>query len=127
MSNLARNWAVLLTLVAGWALTAPAQAAPLDDETIAAREYVFGADNVRANGKLPKNRVVVSWFGVASLAVAVNGKVVLLDTFINGLPPSTCGPDDSQPSDPSATGYVPVSYDQLGALKPRAIFIGHGH
>ena len=113
-------------LVALGLLASPAQGAP-SEETIAAREYVLGAENVRADGSLPKNRVVVSWFGVASLAVAMDGRVVLLDTFINGLPPSTCGVDDSQPTDTSATGYVPLGYEQLVALDPKAIFIGHGH
>jgi len=127
MSTAARIGLTFLVLAAGGLVATPAQAAPLEDATIAAREYVFGADNVKATGKLPKNRVFVSWFGVASLAVGVNGKVVLLDTFINGLPPSTCGPDDSEPADTSATGYTPMSYDQLEALAPKAIFIGHGH
>ncbi len=129
MISLARNTlgAGLASFLIVLSLTAHASAAPIGDESIAAREYVFGAKNVRADGRLPKQRVVFSWLGVATMAVSIDGKVILLDTFINGVQPSTCNPDDSPPADTSATGYSPVSYDQLEALRPKALFIGHGH
>jgi hypothetical protein len=114
--------AIAATLVfAGPAAAGPAQS------TREARETFFGPDNVDPRGRLPKNRVIVSWFGVSSLAVSFNGKVALLDSYINSNQPASCGFDGSAPVNPSATGYVSVNYDQLTALKPKAVFIGHGH
>src|SRR5207244_3947635 len=54
-----------------------------------------------------------SWFGTSSLAASLRGRVVFLDTFI------TLRQD--RPS------YVPTTLTELIALKPEAIFIGHGH
>ena len=90
----------------------------LPASTIAARERFFGADNVDARGHVRKDRVVISWFGVSSLAVSLRGHVALLDTYINngGCPPAT----DVAP-------YVATTYAELGALQPEAIFIGHDH
>jgi hypothetical protein len=107
--------------------TASAASPALPKSTIQARETFFGPGNVDRKGMLPKSRVVISWFGVSSLAASFNGKVVLLDTYINSEQPASCGADGSAPVDPSATGYTPVNYDRLTALKPKAIFIGHGH
>lgn len=91
---------------------------PLPAPTIAARERFFGAENVDELGRVRKDRVIVSWFGVSSLAVALRGHVALLDTYINngGCPPAA-----------DAAPYVPTSYEELGALLPEAIFIGHDH
>jgi hypothetical protein len=115
---------VLLLAVAATANAAgPAQA----KATIEAREAVFGPKNVDRRGRLPENQVIVSWFGVSSLAVSFDGKVVLLDTYINSSQPASCGIDAAPPQSPAATGYTPVNYDQLTALKPKAIFLGHGH
>jgi L-ascorbate metabolism protein UlaG (beta-lactamase superfamily) len=107
--------------------TAHAVSRPLPKSTIQARETFFGPKNVDRRGGLPEDRVIVSWFGVSSLAVSFDGRVALLDTYINSDQPASCGPGGSPPLDPSATGYTPVNYDQLAALKPGAIFVGHGH
>jgi L-ascorbate metabolism protein UlaG (beta-lactamase superfamily) len=91
---------------------------PLPAATIAARERFFGAENVDGRGQVRADRVVVSWFGVSSLAVSLRGHVALLDTYINngGCPPRA----DVAP-------YVETTYAELGALLPEAIFIGHDH
>ncbi len=116
-------------LVAALVLLGPAtaRAGSVPAATVEAREAFFGERNVDRRGRLPRDRVIVSWFGVSSLAVSFAGRVVLLDTFVNNAPPATCGRDGSPPARPSASGYTPTSYAQLIALRPRAIFIGHGH
>ena len=119
--------AALLAL-ASLAWTASAAAATSRSaETVEAREVFFGDANVDRRGRLPDDRVLVSWFGVASLAVSFNGKVALLDTYLNSDPPASCGVDGSAPTTPGAGGYTPANYDQLTALAPKAIFVGHGH
>jgi hypothetical protein len=105
----------VLLLVAG-----PAEAR-LPKRTIEAREAFFGPRNVDGRGEVRRDRVILSWFGVASFAAALDGKVVLLDTYLNNYGPTDC------PSQPTAQRYVPADYDDLIALRPEAIFIGHEH
>jgi L-ascorbate metabolism protein UlaG (beta-lactamase superfamily) len=89
----------------------------------AARRAFFGADNVDDRGNVRGDRVILSWFGVSSVAASFAGHVALLDTYINGTDEGHCsGADPNQPP-----GYVPTTYDQLAALAPEAIFIGHEH
>jgi len=106
--------------------TPPSTAAPRPPETVAARQRLFGAEHVDANGAIREPGILVSWFGVSSLAASLAGHVVLLDTYVNGDPPTTCS-SSSPPADTAALSYAPVSYDELVALQPEAIFIGHGH
>src|SRR5829696_6166288 len=58
--------------------------ARLPAATVAARERFFGAGAVDRAGRVRRDRVILSWFGVSSLAAAFRGHVVLLDTFVNG-------------------------------------------
>jgi hypothetical protein len=90
-----------------------ARAGALPDATIEAREHLFGAENVDADGSLPRGRVILSWFSIASYAAAIDGRVVLLDAYIHK--------GEDRPN------YVPTTVDELADLKPEAIFIGHGH
>jgi hypothetical protein len=90
-------------------------------ETIAARARFFGAENVdERNGEVRADRVIFSWVTNASLAVSVRGRIVLLDTYINRpeLPPEAGAPDLRR---------SPISIQELIALAPEAIFLGHGH
>jgi hypothetical protein len=110
----------VLALAAMLPLAGPAEAR-LPKRTIEAREAFFGAANVDGRGHVRRDRVILSWFGVASFAAAFDGKVVLLDTYVNNYGPADCPPQaDSQ-------RYVPADYDDLVALRPEAIFIGHEH
>lgn len=94
--------------LAAW--SAPAQ----PPATIAARTHYFGYDNVDQNtGEVDKDKVIISWFGVASFAVAARGRVFLLDSYIYRLA--------------DVPAYVPTTLAELTDLKPEAIFIGHGH
>ncbi len=71
--------------------------------------------------------MIVSWFGVSSLAVSFNGKVVLSTLTSTAISRPRAGFDGAPPQSPAATGYTPINYDQLTALTPKAIFLGHGH
>ena len=130
-NRLRRSTTLVLTGIAAlfFASTGAADAASpeLAKATIEARETFFGPENVDRRGMLQKDRVIVSWFGVSSLAVSFSGKVALLDTYLNSDPPASCGVGGSAPSAPGESGYTPASYEQLAALKPKAIFVGHGH
>jgi hypothetical protein len=104
-----------------------AQAADSDDHggrasaaTIAARQRFFGAENVNANtGQVRSDRVIFSWITNAGYAASFRGRVVLLDTYINReeVPPAS-GPDLRR---------TPFGPEDLVALAPEAIFLGHGH
>lgn len=104
---------VLAAAVAMLAAAVPAQAAALPPETVQAREHFFGAENVAPDGSVRADRVILSWFSVASLAASLDGHVVLLDAYIHK--------EEDRPN------YVPTTREELVALAPEAIFIGHGH
>ena len=110
-----RRWfaaaSVALALVVVLPAAAPAQRLP--GETVEARRHFFGPQNVDAVGRVRSDRVIASWFSVASLAVAIDGHVVLLDSYIHK--------SEDRP------GYVPTTTEELVALRPEAVFIGHGH
>lgn len=81
---------------------------------IKARQHYFGIENVNAQtGAVDPSKVVMSWFSVASLAVAAKGRVFLMDTYIYRLA--------------DTPAYVPTTVQELVDLKPESIFIGHGH
>lgn len=98
------------------AVIGPEKAQSLGEEDlqmIEARQNFFGEKYVDSQtGEIDKNKVIVSWFGVSNFAAAINGHVVLLDTWIPGGEDST---------------YVPTSPEELVQLKPAAVFIGHAH
>jgi hypothetical protein len=82
--------------------------------TIAARQKVFGPENVDARtGEVDRSRVIFSWITNASFAVSVKGRVVLLDTFVTRLE--------------TTPGRTPLVIQDLVDLMPEALFLGHGH
>jgi hypothetical protein len=48
------------------------------------RQHFFGAENVAANGSLPRGRVILSWFSVASFAAAIDCHVALRPEAVEG-------------------------------------------
>jgi hypothetical protein len=79
---------------------------------VKARQKFFGARNVNpSTGRVRSDRVIFSWLGVATYALAVNGHVVLLDAWV---------PRGSH------SGYVPTNRKEIAAADPEYIFIGHG-
>lgn len=104
----------LLILVAGLPATGRARHAALPPETIQARERFFGAENVDPDtGAVDRGEVHLSWVSVATFAVAMDGRVLLFDTYIHK--------EEDQPD------YVPVTTQDLIDLRPEAIVLGHGH
>ena len=114
--RLVRRLSLFFTLAA---LSTPALARNdkddrVDPATIAARQKIFGRENVDARtGQVSKERVIFSWITNASFAASVRGRVVLLDTFVTRLE--------------VAPGRTPFTIQDLVDLKPEALFIGHGH
>src|SRR5687767_11793947 len=87
---------------------------PAPSSLVKARQHFFGAENVNPKtGRVNPDKVILSWFSVSSLAAAIRGHVVLLDTYI-----------DTREDYPNR---VPTTLAELVALAPEAIFIGHGH
>src|SRR5215469_13984712 len=85
-----------------------------DPATIAARQKIFGAENVDSrSGDVRKDKVIISWITNASFAASVKGRVILLDTFVTRL--------EIQP------GRTPLVIQDLVDVKPEALFLGHGH
>ena len=80
-------------------------------EMIRVRSKVFGVEAVDPlTGALPNNRLIVSWIAVTTYAVSLNGNMILFDAFIG-----------------DASGYVPLNDCELTDLRPKAVFVGHGH
>jgi len=78
----------------------------ISPDTQLARQRILGID------KLDAGQVKLWWYGVSSFIMAAGGHLFLLDAWeIVGV----------------HKGYVPITRDDLVALKPEAIFIGHGH
>ncbi len=104
-------------MLGGGALVAlgagPAVGAPVEARTVAARQRFFGPEVVDpVTGEVRPDRVVLSWVGCATYAVAFAGTVLLLDAWVPRL---------------SSAGYVPTTAQELADLAPAAILIGHGH
>lgn len=90
--------------VASWqSLPKASQVSP---EVAEARLRLLGPDSTNPN------QVKVWWYGVSSFIASVGGHLILLDAWeVVGV----------------HKNYVPITRDDLVALKPEAIFIGHGH
>lgn len=81
-------------------------AGPLPAEVSAARERILGPGATRTD------EVKVWWYGVSSFIVSAGGHLFLFDAWeIVGV----------------HKDYVPIGRDDLVAMRPEAIFIGHGH
>jgi hypothetical protein len=111
-----RSWiigALALSLALSSSPTPPAAgAARAHARLVKARQKFFGAKNVDPRtGRVRSDRVIFSWLGVATYAVAINGHVILLDAWV---------PRGSH------SGYVPTNKSEIAAADPEYIFIGHG-
>lgn len=81
---------------------------------IAARSKIFGLEHVNPQtGELPADKVIFSWISNSTFAASVEGRVILLDTFITRLELSP--------------GRSPVVIQDMLDLSPEAILLGHGH
>lgn len=103
--------ALTAILVAGWVQSADAAD---DAALVAARQKLFGAENVDPNsGRVHGDKVVLSWISNASVAASIAGHVLLLDTYMTRLEVTP--------------GRTPIVVGDLVDLKPEAILLGHGH
>lgn len=97
--------------VAGSVVGASPAGASLD--LVSVRSRFFGRDNVdQLTGRVRPDRVILSWFGVTGFAMALGGRVVLLDAWV---------PRGQY------SGYVPTSPAELAALRPSHVVLGHAH
>ncbi len=107
--------AIVLALAALGTVTATSSVlAAADPAMIAARQKIFGFENVDAkSGQVDKDKVVVSWLGHISAAVSIRGRVIMLDTYVPRLEVTA--------------GRTPFVIKDLVDLNAEAAFIGHGH
>ena len=111
MARCLRSIAVALLFLSASSANADPRAAPA---TIKARQLIFGIENVNARtGEVDRDKVVFSWLTNATLAASLKGRVVLLDTFVHRAE--------------EIPGRTPFVVEDLFALKPAALFLGHGH
>lgn len=83
-------------------------------EMIAARQHVFGAEHVDPEtGALPDDKVIFSWLSASSFAGAIQGRVIMMDSFLTRLEVER--------------GRTPLVINDLKNLNPEAILLGHGH
>lgn len=100
-------------LAATTMITSPALAVETA-EMIAARQHVFGYENVDpVTGAIPEDKVLFSWLSAASFAGAVGGKVFFLDTFVTRLEVER--------------GRTPLTIMDLVNLNADVITVSHGH
>ncbi len=82
-------------------------------ELVAARQKIFGVENVDTrSGEINKD-VVFSWLGHNTGAVAMSGRIVLMDSYIPRLEVKA--------------GRTPFVIKDIVDMKPEAIFVSHGH
>lgn len=85
-----------------------------DPALIAARQKIFGLENVDANtGAVKKDKVIFSWLTNTTYAVSVLGRVIMLDSYVTRLE--------------LTPGRTPFVIQDMVDLKPEAILLGHGH
>jgi len=90
----------------------PANWQPLPAHVAISRETQLARQRILGINTLDAGQVKLWWYGVSSFIMAAGGHLVLLDAWeVVGV----------------HKDYVPITRDDLVALKPEAIFIGHGH
>src|SRR3954453_17559072 len=112
-----RNRGNATTIVLAVLMLTSAGLAAADPALITARQKFFGIENVDANsGAVKKNQVLFSWVTNSTLAVSIQGRIVLLDTYIQRLelPP---------PPNVADLRRSPVDVQDLVDLHPEAIFL----
>jgi hypothetical protein len=93
--------------------TATAQAIDIE-KVVAARQHIFGAENVDSKtGDLPKNKAIFSWLSASSFAASVAGRVFMMDTYMT--------------RQEIKRGRTPLVVSDLVHLNPETILLGHGH
>src|SRR5215470_17419472 len=109
-----KHKAIFVALAAVGAIASTTALAAADPAMIAARQKIFGVENVDANtGAIKKDKVIFSWLGHISGAVSFFGRVIMMDTYIPRLEVTP--------------GRTPLVIKDIIDMKPEAAFISHGH
>ena len=90
----------------------------VDAALVQARQKFFGAENVDEKGRVDKDKVIFSWATNTTYVVSALGRVLLLDSYINR---------PELPTAPLDTRRTPILPQDFVAVRPEAIFLGHGH
>ncbi len=90
-----------------------------DSSLIKARQKFFGTENVDEKGGVKKDKVIFSWATNTTYVVSVQGRVMMLDSYLLHAELPTPGPIDRR-----RTKALPQDFVDL---RPEAIFLGHGH
>ena len=101
------------------AFATPAPAKDADQALVKARQKFFGIENVDEKGKVKKDKVIFSWATNTTYVASVQGRVMLLDSYLLHAELPTDGPIDKR-----RTKALPQDFVDL---QPEAIFLGHGH
>jgi len=89
-----------------------------DPALVQARQKFFGVENVDRKGRVDRDKVIFSWGTNTTYVVSVKGRVILLDSYINR---------PELPTAPLDTRRTPILPQDFVAVRPEAIFLGHGH
>ncbi|HYX66585.1 MAG TPA: MBL fold metallo-hydrolase [Burkholderiales bacterium] len=117
----------VLKLAAGAAMVSMACAAMAHDQDgddaanaalVAARQKIFGAENVDGRGRVDKDKVIFSWAANTTYVASVLGRVVVFDSYLT---------KPELPTAPIDRRYDKLLPKDLADAKPEAIFLGHGH
>lgn len=93
-------------MLENWKPLPGAAATNVSEQTQDARKRILGSDAT------DPDTVKLWWFGVSSFIVSAGGHLFLLDAW------EPVGVFED---------YVPIGREELAAIEPEAIFIGHGH
>jgi hypothetical protein len=85
---------------------------------VEARQKFFGVENVDKQGRVERDKVIVSWATNTTYVVAAGGHVFLLDSYINR---------PELPTTPLDKRRTPILPQDFIDVRPEAIFLGHGH
>jgi L-ascorbate metabolism protein UlaG (beta-lactamase superfamily) len=99
------------------AFSLAAAAAPPGD-LVKARQKFFGVENVDESGNIKGDKVIFSWATNTTYVVSIQGRVILLDSYINR---------PELPTTPIDRRRSPVLPQDFVDVRPEAIFLGHGH
>jgi hypothetical protein len=109
-----------VALLVAAAFAAPAEAHQrVGQDTIKARQKFFGAENVDPHsGAVDKDKVIFSWATNTTFVTSIQGRIVMLDSFITR---------PELPTTPLDRRYAKALPQDFVDVNPEAIFIGHGH
>jgi len=89
-----------------------------DPALVAARQKFFGIENVDERGRVDRDKVIFSWATNTTYVASVQGRIILLDSYINR---------PELPTTPIDKRRTPLLPQDFVAARPEAIFVGHGH